>query len=241
MDKKVLIALTTSEVIRKSIAISYFLNLDKPLEFNPAITTVHGQSPAEARNHIFKMALDNNFTHVLLCDDDMAFPPDTLTRLMAHDKDVVTGLYLKRDFPHIPCLFDDVAGDEGYCKFMLLTGDNVPKEELIRVTNMGFGAVLIKTAIFDKLTEYEPFWVTLGEIQKDGWCDDVAFFNKCRKAGVELYCDMSLQVGHMTTVTIFPKYVNGTWYTEYQSPTGGCLIPQHVVATPDTQEAGPVN
>lgn len=228
------------EMIRKATFLPSFLYMDKKPEFNCAISTVHGQSPAEARNIIIKMAVDGNFTHVLFLDDDMEFPQDLLTRLIAHDKDVVTALYLKRDFPHIPCLFDDVAGDKGHCKFMLLTGENVPKEELIPIVNCGFGSVLIKTEVLKALDQYKPYYVTLGEIQKDGWCDDVAFFNKVRAAGFQLYCDMSLHCGHFTTTCIYPKYVNGVWYSEYRSPTGGCLIPQYEVpATVPTEQGGP--
>ena len=231
MDPKILVALSTGEHIRKASFLPSFLSINKPA--GTMITTIHGQSPAKARNIAFQQALEMNSTHVFLVDDDMILPPDVIERLLAHDKPVVTALYLMRDFPHIPCLFSK-GFDDGFCEFRLFGVNGEDEPRLVPAANMGFGCVLIKTEVIRALEEYAPYWVTLGEITKDGWCDDVAFFNKVRNKGIEMFCDTSVVAGHMTTVSIFPKYINGNWYTEYQSPTGNALIPQTTPPVPAT-------
>lgn len=220
---KVLVALTTGEYIRKANFLPFFLALEKPE--GTLTTTIHGQSPAQARNIAARQGLDNGCTHILFVDDDMILPPDTLLRLLSHDKDVVTGLYLMRDYPHYPVIFDKVF-EGGMNKYVFLE-DHV--EGLLPITNCGLGCVLIKTEVFRKLEE--P-WVRLGEIQKDGWCDDIGFFNRVREAGFELFCDTEVKAGHITSLCVYPNRTNGKWYSEYRHQQGNVLIPQLIPEGP---------
>lgn len=217
---KVLIGLSTMEHIRKADFLPHFLGLKK--SEGAMICTVHGQSPAKSRNVIIEQALSIDATHILFIDDDMCYPPESLHQLLEHDVDVVTALYLMRSYPHFPVAFDE-AYDDGRCKFMFLTHD--PENGLIPIVNCGLGFVLIKTEVFRKL---EKPWVTLGEIEKDGWCDDVAFFNKVRKAGFKMYMDPKVRCGHMVTMTLWPTHVDGKWYSEYKNEGGNVVFPQTV-------------
>lgn len=221
---KILIGLSTGEHIRKADFLPYFLGLEKPV--GSVMTTVHGQSPAKARNIIIDQALKNDCTHVFFCDDDMALAPDTLTRLMKHDVDVVTGLYLMRPFPHFPVAFDQKF-DNGFNKYLYLTPD---KQGLIEITNCGLGCVLIKTDVFKKLS---PPWVRLGEIEKDGWCDDIGFFNRVTEAGFKMYCDLDVPVGHMNSLILWPTKTPQGWFTEYKSEQGNVLVPQTIPSLED--------
>ena len=223
---RVLIGLSTGEHIRKADFLPYFLGLLKPED--SLISTQHGQSPAKSRNIIIEQALANDCTHIFFMDDDMAMPPDTLLKLLAHDKDVVTGLYLMRSYPHFPVIFD-AAYDNGFNRHIFLEGH---QNGLIRVTNCGLGCVLIKIEVFQKL---EKPYVRLGEVEKDGWSDDIGFFNRVREAGFEIYCDLDARVGHLTTFMAWPHKVDNKWYTEYKSPNGNILIPQMVPVKQETE------
>lgn len=229
MNKKVLIGLSTNEYVRNAAIMQYVLALERPEPPTVnALLTVHGQSPAQARNTIIEEAIKQECTHILFIDDDMATPTDTLIRLLAHDKDIVSGLYLSRSFPHFPVAFD-MAFENGYNKFIYLEPD---VDGLVEITNCGLGCVLIKTEIFKKL---EKPYVRLGEIEKDGWCDDVGFFNRCRAAGIKLYLDTTVRIGHMSTVTLFPNKVpNQGWFTEYRYMGGNVLIPQTIPSQEQT-------
>lgn len=224
---RVLIGLSTAEFIRKADFLPYFLGLEKPNE--SLITTIHGQSPANSRNTIIQQGLDHDCTHIFFLDDDMAIPPDTVIKLLAHDKDVVSALYLMRNYPHFPVAFDE-AYDNGFNRHMFLTDE---REGLQRVTNCGLGCVLIKIEVFKALVK--P-WVRLGEVVKDGWSDDIGFFNRAREAGFEIHCDFDTKVGHMTSHAVWPTKVNGKWYSEYKSDYGNVLIPQTIPAMEEVEK-----
>lgn len=215
--EKILVGLSTSEYIRRADFLPYFLALEKPA--GTLISTTHGQSPAKNRNIIIEQALSNDCTHVFFIDDDMAIPSDTLMRLLAHDKDVVTGLYLLRSYPHYPAVFDKFY-EGGKCRFMFLD-KNV--KGMVPIVNCGLGCVLIKTEVFRKISA--P-WVTLGGIIKDGWCDDIAFFNRVREAGFEMFCDTDVRAGHMHSLILWPGCHEDVWYTEYKNDSGNVLVPQ---------------
>ncbi len=220
MEKKILIGLSTGENIRRAEFLPSFIALERPP--GSYTSTVHGQSPAKSRNLIIEQALKNNCTHVFFLDDDMIPPPDTLLKLLKHDKDIVSGLYLLRSFPHRPAFFDK-AYDNGKCKFTSLTSE---KSGLVKGVNCGLGCALMSTEVFKKL---EQPYVRLGEIELDEWCDDVGFFNRCRKAGFEIWCDLDAPVGHMTNVTIWPEKHDNQWLTNYRHPQGNVHIQQNIL------------
>jgi hypothetical protein len=209
---KLMIGVPTGENGRRADFHDHFNGLQKPDD--TLIMFTHGQSPAKNRNVIAEAALEHGCSHILYIDDDMVFAQDTLTRLLVHaDKDVVSGLYLLRNYPHYPVIFDEHYRN-GECRFMFLTPE---KSGLVEIVNCGFGFVLIQTKVFQTLSK--P-WVRLGEIKQDEWCDDIGFFNRVRQAGFRLYCDLDIQVGHALTLTMWPRKKDGNWNTEYVTHTG---------------------
>jgi GT2 family glycosyltransferase len=217
MNPKVMICIPTAEYARRADFYDYVDMMSKPE--GTLSTRAHGQSPARNRNLMIKEALKNDCTHVLFIDDDTVFPPDMLIKLLAHDKDVITGLYLMRNFPHQPIIFDR-SDDLGRCSHRYLyEGDT----GLVPIVNCGLGCCLIKIEVFKTMPE--P-WITLGEAEPDHWCDDISFFNRVRKHGFKLFCDLTVLVGHMASVTLYPAYENGNWYVVYDTNgTGKVSIP----------------
>lgn len=205
---KILIGISTGHIARQAIFYDYYHLLEKPE--GTGLITVHGQSPARGRNIILEQALEHGFDHVFLLDDDMAYKADLLTRLIAHGKDVVTGYYLMRNYPHQPVVFDNAFPD-GRC-----THHFTPDEEtgLIEIVNCGLGACLIKTSVLEGL---EKPWVRLGELEKDHWCDDIGFFLRLREKGIRLYCDLDAHVGHMHFMTIWPRRIDDKWVVSYDT------------------------
>jgi len=207
MKTKVLIGVPTSEVTRHSNFYDYYNQIERI--DNTLHMFARGQSPAKNRNLIIQAAIDNHCTHILFLDDDMCPKPDILTKLLAHDKDVVSGLYPMRNFPHYPVVFDKLFAN-GFNRHVHMKPEI---SGLIPITNCGFGCVLIKIEVFEALPK--P-WVTLGELEADGWCDDIAFFNKVAKAGFGMYCDTDVIVDHMMTVHVgFKRKEDNTWRINY--------------------------
>jgi len=205
---KCFIAVPTMEFARQAIFYDNYNQIQKPL--GTICGFAHGQSPAYSRNLMIQQALDTNCTHILFIDDDVLVKPDVLIRLASHDKDVVSGLYCMRNYPHTPIIFDE-ALDDGRCRNHLLSdGEN----GLIPIVNAGLGLILMKLDMFRKL---EKPWIRLGQIDKDQWCDDIEFFNRVRAAGYKMFCDLECIGGHMATAVIWPHYNNGTWETQYDT------------------------
>jgi hypothetical protein len=205
----ILIGVPTADMARQAEFYDYFNALDKPL--GTIITFAHGQSPARGRNLIIQQAIKHDCSHIMFFDDDVRIPSDALNRLLAHDKDIVTGLYLMRNSPHQPIIFD-IAYDDGKCRFVKLTPEH---KGLIEIVACGLGCCLIKTDVFRQMEE--P-WIRLGECEPDNWCDDIGFFNRARKQGYKLYCDLDVRVGHMAAVTLLPtRDANGNWHVTYDT------------------------
>ena len=234
MEKNVLIGIRTQEFARRADFYDYINLIDKPI--GTGVTYTHGQSPAKGANLIIQQALDRSFSHVLFIDDDCLVKPDIIKRLMEHDKDIVTGLYLTRHYPHKPIIFDEQRPD-GRCLWSFLTDG---KKGLIEIVACGLGAVLVKTNVFRRIKELElvepvsmgcDSYVTLGELEKDNWCDDLSLWQRARRAGFKLYCDLDCLVGHVASCAVWPHQVDGKWFTVYNTNGEGivsfpAIVPQ---------------
>jgi hypothetical protein len=174
-----------------------------------------GESPAKNRNTLIKLALEHEFTHILFFDDDIAMPSDTPYRLLQHDKDMVTGLYVMRNYPHRPIIFDLVL-DDARCAFHYLEDG---ESGLIPIVASGLGCCLIKTEVFKKM---EWPWIRLGQLDKENWNDDIDFFFRAKKLGFELYCDLDVRCGHMVTTTVIPQMLDGKWLNTYDTMGTAC-------------------
>ena len=218
-EAKVMICVPTGEMVRRPDFYDYFNALEKP--DGTMLAFAHGQSPARNRNIMIKTALGQNATHCLFVDDDVAVKPDLLARLLRHDLDIVSGIYLQRNFPHQPIMFDDSFAD-GKCQYAFLTPG---KKGLMEVHNVGLGCCLIKTEVFRKM---EQPWIRLGELELDHWSDDIGFFLRARKAGFKIFVDLEIQCGHMGTATFWPKRDDdGNWFTVYDTSGNGQIqVPQ---------------
>jgi hypothetical protein len=124
-------------------------------------------------------------------NSDMVFPPETIERLLNHDKDVVGAFYNKRVPPY------DTVGH-------LIGQPDVSPGGLYRADVMPHGVVLVKREVYEKLPQpwyfesFDPAFAT-----EDDPCgmigEDVNFSRECVKAGIEMWCDADLTfaVGHI--------------------------------------------
>lgn len=64
------------------------------------ICNVEGSMITKSRNDSVQIALDKGAEYIMWIDSDMVGPPDTLMRLLAHERDVVGATYNKRVPPY---------------------------------------------------------------------------------------------------------------------------------------------
>ena len=212
---RVLVGVPTAEYARRAAFYDYYHSLQLPM--GTLATFVHGQSIANNRNLIVKQALENGCSHVFFLDDDVAFKPDTLIKLLCHNVDIVTGLMLMRDHPHKPLIFSKFT-EERSAEHIFLNGQS----GLIPIAASGLGCCLIKCKVFSKLEE--PFF-RFAEVDKDGLSEDLGFFKRVQELGLQHHCDLSVTVGHMTSVTVWPKQEEKSWATNYENNNGIVTFP----------------
>lgn len=140
---------------------------------------------ASSRMWLAHQALEKGATHLFFVDSDMLFPPDTLKKLLAHDKGIVGVEYNKRKFP-----LETVTSYLPYVE--------KSESEPFKVNIAGTGALLIKTDVF-KNPKVDKNWFSFGRnaegknvIGEDGW-----FCLNARNAGYDVWVDPTIKVLHL--------------------------------------------
>ncbi len=138
----------------------------------------------ENREAISGQAVKGNFSHVLYLDDDHILAPNTLWQLLGREKDIVSGLYLKREAPFVPVAYDRELADGSVAPRFLM-----PMERgLVKVKAVGAGCLLVKTEVLLKL--HRPWW------RREQLGEDVGFCQRARAAGYEIFVDTDTPGGH---------------------------------------------
>jgi len=148
-----------------------------------------------ARNKIVETALEGKFDYILWIDDDMVIKPgvNLVGKLIRHDKDIVAPLFFARQYPFIPMLFKrKLMGTKFtvYDNFVDYDKEEKDKNGLIKVDGIGFGCILMKVSIFDKLAK-PYFW------SNEYFGEDLFFCENATRAGFDIYVDTTVDVGHI--------------------------------------------
>lgn len=152
----------------------------------------------DSRNRLAGMALEMEADYVLWLDSDMVFPPDTLDRMLKvmdehPEVDVLSGLYFRRGAPFTPVLFNKLdVGEDGNLQFE--DQKDLP-DELFEVAGCGFGCVLMRTEMLLDLAAAEGGGVWFTPLANAG--EDCAFCIRARRNGYKVFCDPTIELGHM--------------------------------------------
>ena len=128
-------------------------------------------------------------THYMWIDDDQVFDYLHFEKLFAHDLPIISGIY-RRATGHGRI---EQISDKFACSLIngktLRDADIANKKTPMEVHANGFGFMLIKGEVFDRVTN--PFQPT----NTTQW-EDFAFAERARKIGYKSYIDPSIIVGH---------------------------------------------
>ncbi len=177
--------------VQSLMALQYPPNTDA---FHSIVT---GYQLPFARNRIVEEALKNESDYVLFIDADMIFPPDLLTRLLAHNKDIVNALAFRRTSPHYPCIFKWDNVNKCYQTMSYMSG-------LLEVDACGMNNMLINTDVFRKLKK--PWYYYRDNI----FSSDLTFCENAKKAGYSVHVDTDQKMGHIGNEQIITEeyYIN---------------------------------
>lgn len=166
-------------------------------DFN-IIVAEEGYTIAENRNYIAVKAAKSKSDYLLMIDDDMVFPPDTLDKLMANKKDIIGVAYHSRGskdiIKKVPDIMSIAEVDKG--KYINLETETDPKyKKTFECYATGTGIILIKCEVFYKIPQpwFEFTYYDNGKC-KEG--EDWNFCFKAKDNGYKIYTDPTIKVGH---------------------------------------------
>lgn len=157
----------------------------------------YGYAVDQVRNLIANWVI-NGYDYLFAVDHDMVFPADTLKRLLAHDKDIVSALYRQRA---------EVQHLEAYdLNFHRLDGSTFG-DELVEIGGCGFGCVLVKREVFEAVG-YPQFVYHQALNHEHTFSEDLDFCRKALGKGYKVYLDPTIyahQIGSKLFVVDLPK------------------------------------
>lgn len=170
---------------------------------------------AKARNTLVRRSLEAGSEWILFLDDDHVYPSDLLFRLLAHEKDIVGSLYLRRAAPFAPVAFSHRRQDDGLYQSIDLT--ELPNEGLLKVQAVGAAGLLIRSEVFRAFPE--PWFVHGRHAEWDA-SEDIVFCEQAQDAGFEVFVDLGAQLGHMAPAAVWPSWIDQEWAVGFSVADG---------------------
>jgi hypothetical protein len=167
-------------------------NLIKSLPADMEWQLFRGYKPNvfQVRQDLLNMARDCNPDYYMWIDSDSNFKPEDFHRLLKHDVDIVSGVYLLREAMKSFKLYGE-APFACHClteNRWLTTGDIRGKSELMHVRANGMGWMLIKAKAMNAVKE--PF-------KPDGHrSEDILLQERLYELNYKSYIDPTFIIGH---------------------------------------------
>jgi len=151
---------------------------------------------APNRNRLVQNAIDAGATHLMFIDADMIFPADGIWKLIQHKKDIVGANYNVRMSP----TSEDFSGPtislwDPKKKMNFTPRSKDLSKELFQVYTLATGFMLIDLNIFKKLKK--PYFIEWSTENNEHMTEDVYFCKEANKVGIELFCDPTIEMGHI--------------------------------------------
>lgn len=182
--KHILIAVPTNKYIEPDTMKSIY-DQEVPAGYKTHFQFFHGYQIDQIRNLIADWA--TRYDYLFSVDSDVSFAPDTLKKLIEHNVDVVSGLYIQRKpGQHILEIYRN--------------GVNVPYSEikdqgLVEVDGCGFGCVLVKSEVI-RAIGYPQFVYKSAIDHRNTVSEDTYFCSQARARGYRVWADTSIQCNH---------------------------------------------
>lgn len=187
---KILLGMPCIRTIPSKTVISLLQTADRE-KVQPML--VEGSLIYDARDEIARYAVDNGYDGVLYVDSDMVFSAEDLKRLISHNADICTGLYVTRHGEGTNVLYSKIITRRRFpFRSPKLIVDNAISG-YSHVAACGFGFCLIKCSVLKSMFKrykslFEPKW---------GVGEDIAFCIRAKKCGYQIYADRDVKLGHI--------------------------------------------
>lgn len=151
---------------------------------------------ADARERCVHAALEVNADYLVFIDSDIVFPADGITRLLEHQKDIIGANYREKRLPPTSTvkLPDGLGG--------FLAGEYTLPDRIFKPAAVATGFMAINLR---RLTERmtAPYFAFSEDAAKvtyrwaSGPGEDTAFCLRARAADLEVWCDPTIELGHV--------------------------------------------
>ena len=189
--KKILIAIPAKNLIEAETFKSIY-DLEVPEGYETEFQYFYGYQVEQVRNLIADWIVKGTYDYLFAVDADISFPADTLKKMLYHNKDMVTGLYIQR-IPGKHCV--EVMRRNEFGGVTHVPYDQLKGRGLVQVDSAGFGCCLIKKEVFTAI-EYPHFVYKSALDHAHTISEDVYFFLKAKEKGKEIWADTSILCGH---------------------------------------------
>ena len=179
----------------------------------------------DAREKIVKFARDNKCKYTMMLDSDMVPPNDTILKFVAlleakKEIDLVTGTIFKRTPPFQPCFYTKLEYDMKTQKPTLESPIVFPDEGILALAGVGMACCMIRTDIFDRIDEKKAKNMDNYFYPLPNLGEDLTFCLIARKVGMKMVCDLSINVGHVSTMPIEKEHYRSC-YEAYKANNDG--------------------
>lgn len=194
---------TLTEAVDNQIDMAHYLGaLEARSNFKFYLATIGRLFVAKAREEFARYAVDLGCDYLFMVDDDMICPPDLFERLYKHNVDIVSPLAFQRRHPHYPVIYKSRSGWDDVKKQRYFANEivkNYPKDTLLECDAVGFGAVLIKRWVIEKMQP--PRFMSTSPTG-----EDILFcYNAREYLGAKVYVDTATKIQHLGTPEIITE------------------------------------
>lgn len=158
------------------------------------VVMAHSSIVAHGRSNCVAGMYQIQADYLMFIDSDMMFPPNTIDRLLKHEKDIVGCTYVRRGPP-----FDNL----GHTAHDV---DRGRKSGLVEMAYIPTGMLLIKKEVFDKM---KPPFFRYETDEEHGIVrgEDMVFSDMVRSLGFKMWCDLDLskELRHIYTYMLSPE------------------------------------
>lgn len=189
--KKILIAIPTNKNIEPETYKSIY-DLIVPDGYETEFQYFYGYRIDQVRNLISEWA--KQYDYLFSVDSDIVLPKDTLVKMLGHNRDIVSGVYIQRiENQKIPEIYiKDQSGGLSNISYTELK----TKTNLFQIDGCGFGCVLVKSDVICAI-EYPHFYYQSALDHKDTVSEDIYFCMKATQKGFTIWADPTIRCDHI--------------------------------------------
>lgn len=204
---KILIAIATEANVCNDTMMSIY-NMKKPENTETTLCIIHSYNIADGRNQLVDIMLQGDYDYIFFVDSDVVLPVNALDDLYHMQWYFCTGTYprkeldtLTRDDPFTTLYRHAEINKTSYCPYFMPFSE-LPENQLTQVDCCGFGCVLLRRDLFEKLDK-PYFFFAHEECGPDGsgqpYCigEDMYFCRQVVQKGLEIWAHGNVICGHV--------------------------------------------